>query len=98
MLKLMDTIQVFPALAGMNRAGRRGDGRPLCVPRARGDEPHNNCFRVVRFDVFPALAGMNRLRARRTTRPAGVPRARGDEPFSEGLAPSDRECSPRSRG
>ena len=29
----------FPALAGMNRTRRRGNLRPLRVPRTRGDEP-----------------------------------------------------------
>jgi len=83
---------------GMNRHLRQHVAERVCVPHARGDEPHKWGKSLAEIYAFPTPVGMNRSATRTPRTRSGVPHARGDEPLAE----HHRQClllrSPRPWG
>ncbi|ESC65822.1 hypothetical protein SEEN4900_14886, partial [Salmonella enterica subsp. enterica serovar Newport str. WA_14900] len=77
----MMPILVFPAPAGINRAGLVFDTDPASVPRASGDKPGIKMNLSQLYKCSPAPAGINRVRLRLGTEEKSVPRASGDKPI-----------------
>ena len=90
--------RVFPAPAGINRAGVSVFAGRTRVPRASGDKPRIAAEKSEFNKVFPAPAGINRYAGIIGAKQASVPRASGDKPVLQKELIGTNECSPRQRG